>query len=154
KEPGVWVAALFKNQPAKKTAYQSDKTKDSLKQVIDSLLYVINTAPGAGNKDSVADHGRNNQLLLINTATGTRLSFSNISEYTFDKKGTHLLLEQTLNLKDTAGSSRIIRHHLNTNNSDTLLRGGNDFKNLVLSDDGSQAAFIVQRNAKRKALVQ
>src|SRR5690606_27805442 len=84
----------------------------------------------------------------------TRLSFSNISEYTFDKKGTHLLLEQTLNLKDTAGSSRIIRHHLNTNNSDTLLRGGNDFKNLVLSDDGSQAAFIVQRNAKRKALVQ
>lgn len=153
-DPSVWVAGLFKNEPVSKPKYQSDKTKDSLKQVIDSLQYVIGTmasAKGEG-KDSVTDHGRNNKLVLFNTASGALTTFKNVSEYIFNKKGTELLLEQTLNLKDTAGTSRIILYHLLTKKTDTLLRGGNDFKNLALSDDGSQAAFIAQRGAKARAL--
>lgn len=154
KDPNIWVAGLFKNEPVSKPKYQSDKTKDSLKQVIDSLQYIIGTitpAKGEG-KDSVSDHGRNNKLLLFNTATGAFLTFKNVSEYVFNKKGTELLLEQTLNLKDTAKTSRIILYHLLTKKTDTLLRGGNDFKSLTLSDDGSQAAFVAQRGAKAKEL--
>ncbi len=154
KDPNIWVAALFKNKEANKPKYQSDKTKDSLKQVIDSLQYVIGTlAPAKGEgKDSVADHGRSNRLLLFNTATGSTLTFKNVSEYVFNKKGTQLLLEQTLDLKDTARTSRIILYHLLTGKTDTLLRGGNDFKGLALSEDGSQAAFVAQREAKSRAL--
>jgi dipeptidyl aminopeptidase/acylaminoacyl peptidase len=154
KDPNIWVAALFKNEPVSRPKYQSDKTKDSLKQVIDSLQYIIGTitpAKGEG-RDSITDHGRNNKLLLFNTVTGTSLAFKNVSEYVFNKKGTELLLEQTLNLKDTAKTSRIILYHLLTKKTDTLLRGGNDFKSLALSDDGSQAAFVAQRGAKAKEL--
>ncbi|WP_114791600.1 prolyl oligopeptidase family serine peptidase [Niabella yanshanensis] len=154
KESNIWVAGLFKNEPVSKPKYQSDKTKDSLKQIIDSLQYVIGSlAPAKGEgKDSITDHGRNNKLLLFNTATGTSLTFKNVSEYIFNKKGTDLLLEQTLDLKDTAITSRIVLYHLLTKKTDTLLRGGNDFKSLALSDDGSQAAFVAQRGAKAKAL--
>ncbi|MGN7782996.1 prolyl oligopeptidase family serine peptidase [Niabella sp. 22666] len=155
KDPNIWVAGLFRNEPAVKPKYQSDKTKDSLKQIIDSLQYVIGTlAPAKGEgKDSITDPGRNNKLLLFNTATGTSLTFKNVSEYIFNKKGTELLLEQTLDLKDTARTSRIILYHLLTKKTDTLLRGGNDFKSLALSDDGSQAAFVAQRGAKAKSLI-
>ncbi|HTG55880.1 MAG TPA: hypothetical protein VL943_06410, partial [Niabella sp.] len=154
KEPNIWVAGLFKNEQVVRPKYQSDKTKDSLKQIIDSLQYVIGSlAPAKGEgKDSITDPGRNNKLLLFNTATGTSLTFKNVSEYIFNKKGTELLLEQTLDLKDTARTSRIILYHLLTKKTDTLLRGGNDFKSLALSDDGRQAAFVAQRGAKAKAL--
>ncbi|MCH5717568.1 S9 family peptidase [Niabella hibiscisoli] len=153
KEPNIWIAGLFKNEPVSKPKYQSDKTKDSLKQIIDSLQYVIGSLAPAKTegKDSVTDHGRNNKLVLINTFTGTSLAFKNVSDYVFNKKGTELLLEQTLDLKDTAKTSRVILYHLLTKKTDTLLKGGNDFKNLAISDDGSQAAFVAQRGAKAKA---
>lgn len=154
KDANIWAAGLFKNEPVSRPKYQSDKTKDSLKQIIDSLQYLIgNLAPAkADGKDSVTDPGRNNKLVLFNTATGAQLTFKNVSEYIFNKKGTELLLEQTLDLKDTAKTSRVILYHLLTKQTDTLLKGGNDFKSLAISDNGSQAAFIAQRGAKAKAL--
>ncbi|WP_018627147.1 alpha/beta hydrolase family protein [Niabella aurantiaca] len=155
-EQNEWVAGLLKNEPRPGPAYQSDKSKDSLQQVIDSLQYVISTLKplkGAANKDSITDHGKNNRLLLMNTATGERHYFFNVSEYVFNKKGSQLLMCQTLNLKDTAGSARVVLYHLKTKTADTLIRGGNDFKDLVLSDDGTRAAFIAERDAKPGALL-
>ncbi|GAB3428358.1 alpha/beta hydrolase family protein [Niabella aquatica] len=152
KEENEWVACLFRNQPQPKPGYRSDKSKDSLRQVIDSLQYIISTITPAGEeKDSIADPGKNNRLLLINTANGDKQSFINVNDYVFNTKGTHLLLEQTLNLKDTAKTARIVLYHLNTKKADTLIRGGNDFKNLTISDNGDQVAFVAERDAKHKA---
>ncbi|MBO9619373.1 MAG: S9 family peptidase [Niabella sp.] len=150
-----WVAVLLKNSQPSKQLYKTDKSKDSLRQVIDSLQYLVATlkpSKGEGGKDSAVNQGRNNQLLLISTADGSQRSFSNVSDYVFNKKGTHLLLEQTLNLADTAGTARVVRYNLKAQRSDTLLRGGNDFSNLALSDDGNRAAFVAERDAKPKAL--
>ena len=36
--------------------------------------------------------------------------------------------------------------------TDTISRGGNDFKNFAFSDDGSQLAFVAERDAKPKDL--
>ena len=35
---------------------------------------------------------------------------------------------------------------------DTLSRGGNDFRNLTISDDGSQVVYAAERDAAPKAL--
>ncbi|MCF3110196.1 prolyl oligopeptidase family serine peptidase [Niabella sp. CC-SYL272] len=150
-----WVAGLLKNEPKGKPSYQSDKSKDSLQQVIDSLQHVINTIKppkGEADKDSVTDYGKNNRLLLINTATGEQRYFTNVSDYVFNKKGSRLLICQTLDLKDTVRSARVVLYHLAANRTDTLLRGGNDFKNLALSDDGTRAAFTAERDARPRAL--
>ncbi|WP_300602920.1 prolyl oligopeptidase family serine peptidase [Niabella sp.] len=155
RDQNEWVAGLLKNEPKEKNLYQSDKSKDSLRQVIDSLQYVINNlkpVKGDADKDSVTDFGKNNRLLLINTATGEQRYFTNVSDYVFNKIGSQLLICQTLDLKDTARSARVILYHLATKRTDTLLRGGNDFKNLALSDDGTRAAFVAERNARPKAL--
>lgn len=154
-EQNEWIAGLLKNEPRPGLLYQSDKSKDSLQQVIDSLQYIINTLKppkGDAGKDSITDYGKNNRLLLVNTATGEQRYFFNVSEYVFNEKGSQLLMWQTLDLKDTAGSARVILYHLKTRTADTLLRGGNDFKSLVLSDDGTRAAFVAERDAKPKAL--
>lgn len=155
RDQNEWVAGLLKNEPKEKPSYQSDKSKDSLRQVIDSLQYVINTIKppkGEADKDSVTDFGKNNRLLLMNTATGEQRYFTNVSDYLFNKKGSQLLISQTLDLKDTAGSARMVLYHLAAKRTDTLLRGGNSFKNLALSDDGTRAAFIAERHARPRAL--
>ncbi|AHF16499.1 prolyl oligopeptidase family serine peptidase [Niabella soli] len=154
-ETNEWVAVLVKNPQPSRQLYKSDKSKDSLRQIIDSLQYLVTTlkpSKGEGGKDSVANQGRNNQLILINTADGSQRTFSNVSDYVFNKKGSDLLLAQTLNLADTAGTARLVRYGINTKRSDTLLRGGNDFRSLTLSDDGTRAAFVAERDAKPKAL--
>lgn len=154
-DPNIWAAGLFKNEPTPKPKYQADKAKDSLQQMIDSLRYIIASTAGSkgGNKDSTADPGKNNRLVVFNTKKGTQVIFKNVNDYIFNKKGTELLLEQTLDLRDTASTARIILYHLNSGKADTVLRGGNDFKNISLSDDGKQAAFVAQRFAKAKAPV-
>ncbi|SDC60329.1 S9 family peptidase [Niabella drilacis] len=154
KDQNEWVAGLLKNEPAKKPVYQSDKSKDSLQQVVDSLQYVINTLkPREGEgKDSVTDYGMNNRLLLVNTISGAQRYFFNISDYAFNKKGSQLLMVQTLDLKDTSRTARVLLYQLKTGKTDTLLRGGNDFKSLVLSDEGDRLAFLAERDARPKAL--
>ncbi|MFT4092372.1 MAG: prolyl oligopeptidase family serine peptidase [Niabella sp.] len=155
KEQNEWAAALFKNAPEPKPSYKADKSKDSLNHIIDSLQYVIGTlkpAKGENNKDSVTEQGKNNHLLLVNTATGDKYFFKNVSDFVFNKKGSVVLMVQTLNLSDTAGSARMVLYHLNDKKTDTLIRGGHDFKNLSLSDDGSKAAFVAERDAAPKAL--
>lgn len=152
-EPNTWVASLLKNEPPKaRSNFKPDKSKDSLNRIIDSLNYVITTLKPQKGADTVADEGRNNRLLVMNTANDETFLFPNISSYVFNKKGTKILLHQTLSLSDTNRSARIILYDLISKSVDTLMRGGNDFKNLALSEDGNNAAFVAEREAKPKAL--
>ena len=76
REANEWVAALFKNTPAKKQGYKADAEKDSLHQYIDSLNYVIQNLTSDDKKEINSDHPKNNRLLLVNTTTGTKKYFS------------------------------------------------------------------------------
>jgi len=148
REANEWVAALFKNTPAKKQGYKADAEKDSLHQYIDSLNYVIQNLTSDDKKEINSDHPKNNRLLLVNTTTGTKKYFSNVREYLFNKNGNKLLTDQILHLKDSIASARIVLYDLIIDQADTLKRGGKDFKELTLSDDGSKAAFVAQAHSK------
>lgn len=151
KENDIWFAALIKNKPTPKPTYQTDKSKDSLNQLIDSLRYMVNSLKPGSARENI-DEGKNNQLMLVNTLTGQNRMFINVSDYVFNKKGTELLIVQTLNLADSNKSVRVVLYHLNSQQTDTLMRGGNDFKSLALSEDGKRAAFMAERDAAAKAL--
>lgn len=92
------------------------------------------------------------ELVLRNLRTGEEKIFPFIAEYYFDKKGTRLLLETTRNAKDSLSKASVLLVNLATMKKDTILRGGNDFKNYSFSEDGSQLAFVAEREAKPKDL--
>ncbi len=92
------------------------------------------------------------ELVLKNLLTNQDKSFNLISEYYFDKKGKRLLMEMAMNAKDSLSKSYVLLHHTETGNTDTISRGGNDFKNFVFDESGTQISYLAEKDAQPKAL--
>ena len=93
------------------------------------------------------------ELLLINLQTGARLTLPRISEYQLSKKGGKLVAEQARNGKDSLNKTAILLVAVPAMKVDTILRGGNDFRKFSFSSNGSQLAFVAERDARPKELV-
>ena len=91
-------------------------------------------------------------LILRDIDKGTEKVFRNISEYHFNKSGRKLLLHAANNSKDSLSRPLVLLYDLRIGVLDTLSRYGNDFKNFIFSDDGSQVAYLAERVAAPKAL--
>src|SRR6188768_3212864 len=161
-------------KPKQSTSDGSKKTIDSLKRTIDSLLVIVNQPPPVTekkkkkNKDEEDDSIDNldaegdepastattdgTDLVLRNLITGEEKTFPLVSEYYFDKYGKKLLLETTRNSKDSLSKVSVFLIDLGNMQKKTISTGGNDFKNFSFSEDGSQLAFVAERNAKPKDL--
>ena len=70
----------------------------------------------------------------------------------YSKNGNKLLYQQSLKGIDSIAKTYILFYDLATSVTDTLSRGGNDFKNFTISEDGSRVAFVAERDAKLKSL--
>jgi dienelactone hydrolase len=155
------------------------RTTDSLNRVIDSLKKVIETIPGQKqkknknkNKDEVeieiemenevgeyddiftaqsdddsTDAGTD--LVLRNLSSGEEKVFSNILDYYFSKNGEKLLLKKAKNSKDNLSLLSVLLYLSKTDRAITLSRGGNEFKNFAFSDDGSQLAYVAERDTAK-----
>jgi len=157
----------------------SKKTIDSLKRTIDSLLVIVNLPPAkVGKKKKIGDEEDSidnspftideadaegddpatpatpdgTDLVLRNLLTGEEKIFPLVSEYYFDKYGKKLLLETTRNSKDSLSKASVLLIDLGNMQKKTISTGGNDFKNYSFSEDGSQLAFVAERDAKPKDL--
>ena len=91
-------------------------------------------------------------LVLRNLVTGEEKTFPLVSEYYFDKYGKKLLLETTKSSKDSLSKVSVVLIDLGNMQKKTISTGGNDLKNYSFSEDGSQLAFVAERNAKPKEL--
>ena len=78
--------------------------------------------------------------------------FKLASEYFFDKKGTRLLVETTKNSKDSNSKAMVLLYNLQTERTDTVMRGFNDGKGFVFDENGTQLAFVAERDSSAKAL--
>ncbi len=103
------------------------------------------------SKDAAASSDAG-ELVLKNLLTNQDKSFNLISEYYFDKKGKRLLMEMAVNAKDSLSMSYVLLHYTETGNTDTISRGGNDFKNFVFNESGTQISYLAERDAQPKAL--
>lgn len=180
KEAG-WVAYHLektpeKKEPEKKKPESPDKRiADSLNKVIDSLQQVIQTMPEKKRKkrdgadeeiDFVAEDEQDAEgdepaggtsdagtdLVLRNLTNGQEKVFNNVLEYYFSKKGGKLLMEQAKNPKDSLSKLSVILYDLNEAKTTVLSKGGNEFKNFSFSEDGSQVAYLAERDARPKEL--
>ncbi len=172
-----WVAYQVEKtpeSPAKpKMPDTNNKTKvaDSLKHIIDSLQSIIQAIPerkkrtrdgeeeddieatdadGDDPAGPAADAG--SDLVVRKLATGEEKIFANVLEYYFSKTGDKLLIEQAKNPKDSLSKATVLLYDLKESKSTVLSKGGNDFKNFAMTDDGSQLAYLAERDARPKEL--
>ncbi len=173
---------LEKMPGTKKILAANKETVDSLGRIIDSLKMVIEAFPktksrtkddvpskylgpdttitgieslmdvGPEDSSATASADATADLWLRNLQTGEEKLFKNVAEYYFSKNGSKLLMEQSLELKDSLKTLVVLWYDLQKGFSDTLSRGGNDFKNFAISDDGSQVAYVAERDAGPKDL--
>lgn len=181
KEAG-WVAyhlekMIEKKEPsAKKPESAEKKIVDSLGKVIDSLQQVIESIPqkkkkkrdedlaidyeplasdyidAEGDETAGAAVDAGTDLVLRNLENGQEKTFNNVLEYYFSKRGGKLLIEQAKNPKDSLSKPSVSLYDLNEAKTIVLSKGGNDFKNFVFSEDGSQLAYLAERDARPKEL--
>lgn len=102
--------------------------------------------PGAGPTEAGTD------LVLRKLETGEEKTFSNVLEYYFSKTGDKLVVEQARNPKDSLSKATVLLYDLKEAKAVALSSGGNEFKNFTMTDDGSQIAYLAERDARPKEL--
>ena len=134
--------------PARKKSVRDD---DSDSEAIDYSPFTIDQdADGDEPAGTSADAG--SDLVLRKFGTGEEKIFANVVEYYFSKTGDILLFEQAKNTKDSLSKAKVLLYDLKGNKQVLLSNGGNDFKNFTMTDDGSQIAFLAERDARPKEL--
>ncbi len=182
KEAGWVAYHLEKAVEKKETPKKPEtdrKVTDSLTRIIDSLHAVIASMPvkKKKNKDDESEETDDSRLttpdfpqdadgdetpaapvdpgtdlVVRNLSNGSEKIFPNVLEYYFSKKGQKLLMEQAKNPKDSLSRPTVVFYDLKESKSIVLSKSGNDFKNFTMTDDGSQVAWVAERDAKQKDL--
>ena len=167
KEAG-WVAYHMEKPVEKKDTRKIDspdkKIADSLNRIIDSLQQLIASIPKKKkNKDDVMEDAEGDEtpaaavdagtdLVVRNLSLGKEKTIPNVLEYFFSKKGGKLVYEQARNPKDSMSKNSVNLYNLENDKTIVLSRGGNDFKSFAFDDNGTQLAYVAERDAKPKEL--
>ncbi len=132
---------------------EGKKVVDSLERIIDSLKLLINPIPVTKKKieelkdiedykfveDSTSDSKTGSDVILRNLNDHRERIFTDCKYYSFSEKGNKFLLQQSLKEQDSTSGNYVIIYDLLSSHTDTLSRGGNNFKNFAFSKDGVQA---------------
>ncbi len=128
---------------------KKNKNKDE-DGIDDSRFTIDGDADGDDPASSPVDNG--NDLVLRNIATGEEIVFYNVLEYFFSKTNEQLLVEMARNPRDSFSFPQVLLYDCKTAKSTVLSKKGNEFKNFAMTDDGSQVAYVAEREAKPKDL--
>lgn len=173
KGTGQWMAYLReKALPAPPAVATPDslsqlnsllRTADSLTRAADSLRNKANEAKTKGltvlkpekkeSRPKAGDTGEEGtELVLRNLYTGEEKTFALVSDYHFSKPGNAVVIETTRSKTDTLQKAAVLWYSPANAKTDTVLHGFNEAKNFVLDEEGSQLAFIAERDSSAKAL--
>ncbi len=139
---------------------------DSLARVADSLrnkanevkangLSVLRTprpAAPAGPRQPEEPFEEGTELVVRNMQTGEQKTYKLVSEYYFNIKGTALVIETTKKTGDPQTKASVVKIDLATNKSTTVFKGFNDAKGYRMDEEGTQFAFVAERDSSSKSL--
>lgn len=91
-------------------------------------------------------------LVVKNLVTGESQTYKLVSEYFFNKKGTHIVYETTRKNGDEASKAAVVKVNLNAWKAQTILTGFNDAKGYRMDEAGLQTAFVADRDSSTKSL--
>ena len=167
----VWH--LDKDLPETKPKSQPDsltqlnnlvRVADSLARVADSLRNKANEAKTKGltvlqapKKDTKPSRPaetieEGTDLVVRNLSTGDQKVFKLVNDYLFNKNGNKLVIKTTRKNSDTLSKALVLWMDLVSGKVDTVFRGFNDAKNFAMDEQGTQLAFVAERDSATKAL--
>jgi dienelactone hydrolase len=158
-----WLAYQKEKESSRTQTAPTQKAVDSLKKTIDSLVMLVTQIKNekSGNRDEQdADDDPSNapasaegsDLVLRKLTDGKERVFKNVVEYYFNAYGQKLVMSISKSPGDNRTANGVIVYDLKRNLLDTILKGGNDFRNFALTEDGSRIAFLAERDTNTKAL--
>ena len=177
-ESGNWLAYLLDKPVAEvgkgRTEPDSAARVNTMISLADSLLHVADSlrnkandiklnglsvlrgprkdTPPAAAKTPEDPIEEGTELVLSNLLTGELRSFKLVSEFYFNKKGTVLIIETTKKTNDAASKASVIRVDLANNKTETIFKGFNDAKGYRMDEEGTQLAFVAERDSSSKSL--
>ncbi len=173
-ESGAWLAYLLEKplmDVAKKTDLDSSAKIKAMLTMADSLAHIADSLRNKANdvrlkglsvlrlpvrdlpplpKEDPVEEGT--QLILRNLLTGEIKSYLLVSEFFFNKKGTALLVETTKKINDASVKASVIKVDLPGGKSYPIFKGFNDAKGYRMDAEGTQVAFVAERDSSSKAL--
>ncbi len=93
-------------------------------------------------------------LVIYNLVDHTQQKTDYVSEYIWSKTGNILITETTTTKEDSLRTAAVCIFRTVENRFDTVMKGGNDFRNYAIDDDGYQIAFVAERDSSAKSLQQ
>lgn len=162
-ERGIgWIAYHKEREslPARQAAIPTQKTVDSLRKTIDSLVLLVTEIKNVkgGNRDasdadeepsSLGTTTEGSDLVIRHLKNGTEKTFRNVADYYFNKYGQKLLMKIVKSASDSFSRNGVVLYDFTKDRVDTIAKGGNDFKSFALTDDGSRAAFVAERDTSK-----
>lgn len=150
------TAARVVNSPTQKTV-------DSLRHTIDSLVLLVSEVKNvkSGSRDALDAEGdptaagagsEGSELVLRSLNSGEQKVFKNVADYYFSDNGQKLLMKIARSAKDSFSVNGVVLYDLLKHKVDTLSKGGNDFRGIAFNEEGTRAAFVVERDTAAKAL--
>ena len=162
---GGWLAYQKEREPspASPASAPTQKTVDSLRRTIDSLVLLVTQVKNAkaGNADArdadddpIPGNNANppSDLVLRDLSSGKERVLKNVSDYVFSENGQKLVVRIAKMPRENASINGVVLINLNPYKADTIMKNGNDFKNFAMSRDGSRLAFVAERDTNTKAL--
>lgn len=138
---------------------------DSLSRLTDSLRSKLNEVKTTGlaaltpqkkdEKKSLKPEEpveEGTELVLRNLLTGEEKKFKLVSDYLFSEKGNVFVLESTRKNGDTSSRASVIWITMGSAKADTILKNFNDAKSFAFDKEGSQLAFVTERDSAVKSL--
>ncbi len=91
-------------------------------------------------------------LIIYDLRSNMRQTVDLVSEYIWSKTGNILLVETTGSQKDSLRKAAVCIYRSAETRFDTIMKGGNDFRNYAIDEEGYQLAFVAERDSSAKAL--
>ncbi|HTF31023.1 MAG TPA: prolyl oligopeptidase family serine peptidase, partial [Flavitalea sp.] len=92
------------------------------------------------------------ELVLRNLVTGEERKYKLVNDYLFNKSGKVLLVETSRKNGDTLVNAAVLRLDLVSGKTDTIMKKFNDARSFSMDEEGSQLAFIAERDSATRAL--